>query len=97
MKYETTGVTGVFTEQFMASPNSYLLRNERKTLANIYIECARMQSCFWLLQTLLVAALPPSLFYIEFFLFLGLTNSQDLLTHSLILVLTRVATTVPGG
>lgn len=71
VKYETTGVTGVFTEQFMGSPNSYLLRNERKTLANIYIECARMQSCFWLLQTLLVAALPPSTFLHRIFPFPG--------------------------
>ena len=28
-------VTGVFTEQFMGSPNSHLLRNERKTLVNV--------------------------------------------------------------
>jgi len=56
-------VTGVFTEkQFMQSPNSHLLRNEKTTLMNVYSDCARLQSHFWLLQVLLLAALPPSLF-----------------------------------
>lgn len=89
-------VAGVFTEQLMGSLDAHLLRNERNTLVNVYFECARLQSHFWLLRILLLAALPPSLFKMEFFPFPGLTNSQDLLT-SLFLALASLATTAPGG
>lgn len=88
----------MFTEQFMRSPDSHLFKNEGETLMNVYFENAGFKSHVSLLQVLLFAGIPPSLYKMEIFPFLFLTSSQDLL----FLDLTMMASTapreeIPGG